>query len=399
MNCLKYLIMLLFMISCSVLSTDKSFAQNEENKATEEVKVNLEGQIVLDTIIKLEKEGYLTQRNSKEAQKKYVYENKEYMSQVHTEQSKVKSVDNDVSLFEYLTIVNALKFLGVVLFIIAFFKYIKGVMIFGFYIVKSIPVYVYQFVLICGSIIGIIKPDLLVSQDHFYVAFLSSFVLLISLGWVIAIYEVVQNIIDKLSMGMQEKTFSLLMVLYFGGLSFMYSSQAFGFLSIAALITLFGFVVFQSRLTFYIGVQEDKYISPVILSTLLIIGVYSFLKVSGIDFHQENFRIGVEYLCSFALGSTLLIAGSPYSPRDYKAAGIIGMIVISVLSFVVGTIYDLSVISAFINTFFVLWLVIWISWIGLKINGIVALAFIGASLYGIGLLIEKVPEYFVTSLL
>lgn len=399
MNCLKYLIMLLFMISCSVFSTDKAFAQNEENKATEEVKVNLEGQIVLDTIIKLEKEGYLTQRNSKEAQKKYVYENKEYMSQVHSEQSKVKEVDNDVSLFEYLTIVNALKFLGVVLFIIAFFKYIKGVVIFGFYIVQSIPVYVYQFVLICGSIIGIIKPDLLVSQDHFYVAFLSSFVLLISLGWVIAIYEVVQNIIDKLSMGMQEKTFSLLMVLYFGGLSFMYSSQAFGFLSIAALITLFGFVVFQSRLTFYIGVQDDKYISPVILSTLLIIGVYSFLKVSGIDFHQENFRIGVEYLCSFALGSTLLIAGSPYSPRDYKAAGIIGMIVISVLSFVLGTIYDLSVISAFINTFFVLWLVIWISWIGLKINGIVALAFIGACLYGIGLLIEKVPEYFVTSLL
>lgn len=389
MKIFKYLLMCLFLFSFN------SFAINS-NK--EEVKLNREGQIVLDTILNLEKEGYLTERNSKEAQKKYVFDNLTYKESLDKIKNEVK-VDQEASFFEFLNFVNVMKFLGVVLIIIAFFKYISRLIELGVLVLSKIPLYVYQFVFVSLSLIGLIKPEVLVSYDHFYVAFFCSFSLWFTIIWIFSTYEVLEDLIEKLSFNHAENILLTVLTLYFGALAIVYESQAFGFLSIASLVSLCGFIVFQSRLTFYIGVQEDKFISPVILSTLLILGIYSYLKIANIDFYQNHFRVGIEHLCSFALGVTLFIAASPYSPKSYRPLAIPAMLLISFIAFYIGNFYNLAVVSSYINTMFVLWIVTWLSYLGHKVHTIFTLAIIGISLYCIALLIEKFPEYFVTALI
>ncbi len=388
MRLFKYILLSFFLLSFSL------FAE-ESNKTIE---LNQEGQIVLDTIVKLEKDGYLTERNSKEAQKKYVFDNKYYKESIINLENKVK-VDQEASFFEFLNFVNVIKFLGVVLIIIAFFKYISYLITFGILIFAKIPYFVYQFIFISLSLIGLIKPDLVFSYDRFYVAFFCSFSLLFTLAWFLTTYDKLEEIIRKISFNQPQNAILIGLVVYFGSLALNYESQAFGFLSIASLVSLCGFIVFQSRLTFYIGVKEDKFITPVIVSTLFILGIYAYLKINDIQFYQTYFRVGIEHLCSFALGTTLLIAASPFSPRSYRPLAIPAILLISFIAFYVGNFYDLKVVSAYINTMFVLWLVIWISYLGNKVHSILTFAIIGISLYVIGLLLEKFPEYFVTSLI
>lgn len=389
MKIFKCILMSLFLLSFNLFAA-------ESNK--ESVELNQQGKIVLDTIINLEKDGYLTERNSKEAQKKYVFDNPSYKESLEKIQNEVK-VDQEASFFEFLNFVNVMKFLGVVLIIIAFFKYISYLIAIGVLVFSKIPFYVYQFIFLSLSLIGLIKPEALVSYDHFYVAFFCSFSLWFTIIWIFSTYEVLENLLRKISYDHVENVLLTALTLYFGTLAIVYESQAFGFLSIAALVSLCGFMVFQSRLTFYIGVRDDKFISPVILSTLLILGIYSYLKIGNIDFYQTYFKVGIEHLCSFALGITLFIAASPYSPKNYRPLAIPAMLLISFVAFYIGNFYNFSVVSSYMNTMFILWLITWLSYLGHKVHTIFTFAIIGASLYSIALLIEKFPEYFVTSLI
>lgn len=131
MKIFKCILISLFLLSFNLFAV-------ESNK--ESVELNQQGKIVLDTIINLEKDGYLTERNSKEAQKKYVFDNASYKESLEKIQNEVK-VDQEASFFEFLNFVNVMKFLGVVLIIIAFFKYISYLIAIGVLVFSKIPFY------------------------------------------------------------------------------------------------------------------------------------------------------------------------------------------------------------------------------------------------------------------
>lgn len=63
-----------------------------------------------------------------------------------------------------------------------------------------------------------------------------------------------------------------------------------------------------------------------------------------------------------------------------------------------GSMYDLEVIPAVINTGFVIFISSWICYLTSTINGILTTAVIGVLLYGSALLMEKYPELFIMSI-
>lgn len=366
-----------------------------------------EAQIILNNIDQLIKDGFITDKNAQEAKAKYVFQNKELKERmenyVETAKDKKNIEDREASWSEYITFLNIMKFVAVIILIIAFHGLIVNFATTLLTLIASVPIFVYQTVFMASGIAMTFFPELIWESQSFYLAFFGSFINIIILCWIAFSYEdFFEKIISKLSIGIKPDLLVCIYgALYFGSLAIMYSSSAFGLLTVGFIVTATGFVIYHSNLCVVLGVEKEEHLGTAIISNLMILVAYSLIKINGIDIpHLEHFSVGIEYLCSLALGICLLIASSPMldSNKNFGLATFL-MFLCSGLALAGSVFFGLTTIAAFLNTIFVLYILEWIGYVSKKSGWVAFMFALGASLYGLALLLEEYPQYFVNSLI
>lgn len=382
------------------LLTFTSFA----GESTKDLSDYYEANIILSTIDNLEKDGYITSKNAEEAKQKFVFDNndlKERMEDYVSSNSSDKKVDSSISFTEYITLVNTIKFLASIALIIAFhgliFKVFKNII----EIIIAVPQIIYQLLFFSLSLTMTFSPEIIWASEAFYLALLGSFLNIFILIWFVITYpDACNKLLSLISLGVKKDLLAAFyLTLYFGMLAILYSSSAFGLFSVMALVSLTGFAFYHSNLTLALGVEKEGQLPVVIGTNLLILIAYSTMKILNIEvMHLEYFQVGIEYVCSIALGICLLIASAPFRDSKVEAAYSILMILVSGTALIGSTFYGLSVIGAILNTCFVLFVLEYLAYLTYKVHYIFMTFVIGISLYGLALLVEANPQYFVNSL-
>lgn len=390
----RILIIFLMLFSFSLLA----------NEINNDVTVLKEGEVILNTIDKLTKDGYITEKNAKEAKKQYVFDNPELLHKVlEVKNNSEKEINNEVSWTDYITLTNSLYFIASVFVIIACFSWIKLLIKSGLSIILLVPVPIYQIILLGLSLTMSFKPELLSVEYSFYLAFIGSMTNLFIVGWIAAMnQDIFERILKIFSLGLNIETIAnFWLFLYFGLFTVMYESQAFGLLSVIFFVAMTGFIIVHFGLGIALGAKERNMLLPVVVSNLLVLGSYSFVTITGITIpYLMYFSVGIQYACSLALCVCLLIISSPFfKEEDEFPIGFILMLIVSALGFYAGNIYGLDVIAAFTNTFFVLFMIEWFFYSVHKAHYSIILILAAAALYGVAELLLKYPELFVTSLI
>jgi hypothetical protein len=381
----------------------------KEVAISQETSINeyYEAQIILNNIDQLIKDGFITDKNAQEAKAKYVFQNKELKERmknyVETANDNKNIEDTEASWSEYITFLNIMKFVAVIILIIAFHGFIANFATALLALIVSVPIFAYQTVFMASGIVMTFFPELIWESQSFYLAFFGSFLNIIILFWISVSYEdFFKKIISKLSIGIKPDLLVCIYgALYFGSLAIMYSSSAFGLLTVGFIVTATGFVIYHSSLCVALGVEKEEHLGTAIISNLIILVTYSLIKINGIDIpHLEHFSVGIEYLCSLALGICLLIASSPMldSNKNFGLATFL-MFLCSGLALAGSVFFGLTTIAAFLNTIFVLYILEWIGYMSEKSGWVAFMFTLGSSLYGLAILLEKYPQYFVNSLI
>jgi hypothetical protein len=420
MNYIKILTMsLLLMLSFNSIASDTSNQVNKTENETiskdaeknESIKDFFEAQIILNNIDLMTKDGFITVKNAEEAKNKYVFQNdklKERMENNVENSYKAESYhDTEASWTEYITFLNIVKFIAVIILIIAFNGFILQFASFFLVIIVSIPVILYQSLFLILGIVMTFFPEKIWESQAFYLAFFGSFVNIIILGWIAATYDkLFKKLIKLFTIGINPHVLLCIYgAIYFGALAIMYSSSAFGLLAIGFVVSSTGFVIYHSSLCVALGVDKEEHLATVIFSNLIMLFAYSAIKINGIDVpYLEHFTIGIEYLCSLALGICLLIAASPFINLNGKVKGTFAvstilMFACSILALMGSVFYGLTTIAAFLNTMFILYLFEWIGYVSKQVGWVAFLFALGAGLFGLAMLLEKYPAYFINSLL
>ncbi len=398
---IKYLFIIVFLFS------PLGFAGVEN---TEELKNYYEADIILKNIEQLQEDGFITERNAIDAKNKYVFENEELIQKMvkynEDKEAQTYNVDSDVSITEYFTLVNTIKFIACLAFIIAFHGIFAKIIKNFYKFITLIPNFFYQAVLLSLSVTLTLNPSLLFDSQAFYIALVSSFINIFILGWFIADYRYsIIRYMKFLFVGIKpEILIGFYTFLYFGGLSILYTSSFFGLLSVMGFVGMLGFIFLYSDLIAIIGVEDEKEIHNVTFTTLFILGIYSAVRIFNIEVpYLESFYIGIEYVCSIALGVCLLIGSSIYIYEGRRKSFPKGLytvmfVLVTIASMGISTLYGITVPSAIITTFFALYILGNIGYMTSKVNYIFMTFVLGAMLYGTALLMEKYPAYFVTSL-
>jgi hypothetical protein len=365
-----------------------------------------EGQVIIETIDKLVSDGYITEKNAQEAKKEYVFDNPDIKERVikNVESSSAQKVDNDISWTEYITWMNTAFFFSTICAIIFFQGVIGSIIKTGFFAILAVPVILYQILFMALTLTLSFKPEMLTdsSEFAFNFALFGSIGNIIILGWIAYCYkDIVNKIVNLFTIGLDKiSMLSFWSFIYFGMFALMYESSTFGLLSVIGFVSCTGFLIVHMGLGIALGARDDNFLPIIIFCNLLVLSVYSFIKIMGIDIpYFEHFEFGIQYVCSLALCISLLIASSPYL-SDEKGFGLslLLMILVSIAGFSGGVFYNLEVIPAFTNTFFVLFIIEWLLYTVKDSGRTIFVGILAVLFFAIGHLLSKLPEYFITSL-
>jgi len=104
------------------------------------IEFNNEGQIILNTITDLEKEGYLSKKFAIEAKKEFVFDKPEMIEKIELGKIENKVKDSDITWTEYLSLINIIKLLAILGFLWVF----RGIIMNFIDIFTHIPISIYQ---------------------------------------------------------------------------------------------------------------------------------------------------------------------------------------------------------------------------------------------------------------
>lgn len=336
---------------------------------------------VLDTINNLEQAGYITAENAIKAKQEFV----------HTE-------TKESSWTDYLTLVNTMKILALIAFLIAtqglIKKFIK--------LFTKVPMYIYLGLGLFLSLYTTFYSERIwLSQSYYLSLFAVIANVLIIFGFITVYEKFFRKIKELISLNLSEEIIlSFYFMLYFGLFAIYFDSSFLGIFSVIGLATLFGFSFYTTGISTYIGYDDEDKISSGLYSSYFILLTYSLIKIFNLNIPYINsFSIGIEYVLTIMLVVTLLIQTSYfYQGEKGFEASIILFILVFVFGNIGGTIFDLTTIQVIINTGFLLFILGWMEYFIFKANGILAMFVSGFILYGLALFIENNHDYFITKL-
>lgn len=376
------------------------FAQTEADTLTV-------GDIKSQVLSNLQKDGYLSDKMTKEAAQKYITvqdtKTQIYFSVKDASKSSdplvVKKVAATVKWTEYLSLVNFIKVLAVILLLFAFSGVIKKIILKLWIFIIIVPVIVYQAVFLLASLYGTIFPEQIWASQAFYIALLCSFTNLIILGWITGTNPFIANFIEKLfSLGIPVSILaSFWAMIYFGTLAIVYQSSIFGFFAAVALSGIFSFSLFYTPGVLFLYFKENM-IGAVIFGHIIVLGAYVALERSGLAMpYIGYFNAGIQYYCTIALGTGLLVASSPFY-RSSQAGYAFLFLLVFFASIALYFLLGMTTIATIIMIFFALFFLEWVGYAGFRTNWIVGCAFIGGMLYGIAVYMEEYAPMILNNL-
>lgn len=378
-------IMRIWVIAMLMLFSQLGFAAEATVLTKADVKIEL--------IKEMKKDGYLSDKMATEVSGKYITEadKKPIVETVVTKGS-------SISWQEWLSWTNFFKVLGVILVLIAFSGVLKKLVLGMWHLIAAVPQFVYQtaFLGLFGT--GLLRPDLIWESQAFYVVLFSSFAFLMVLAWIAEAYPKVLAFVKKFfNLGIPfESILSFYGMLYFGALAWFYHSSIFGFFAAVCLSGVFSFTMKYVPGILFLDFKE-KMLNAVVFGHLavLVIYVYFFRTMPEIT---KYYDIGIQYYCTIAMSVGLLVGASPF----YKRGTALGYAVLFVALFFLASygyfFLDLKVIGSIVSCFFVLLVLEWLGYIGFQGGLIAGCAVLGASLYGVSMLLEKYGQMLILSL-
>jgi hypothetical protein len=338
----------------------------------------------------LSEDGFLSPENAQLARAYYNDEREEKESWTH-----------------FLSMVNLLKVLGVGFLLWAFRGVIEKLIRAGWRFIRLIPTIYYQMVLLAFTIFLTVAPAYLVipangyifnslAGARFYIALFGSLASLLVMVWVFAVYEqFLHFILRRFPPLLRVALIGLDLTLYFALLAFLYQSQIFGFLAVAALVAASGFFVSYSSLGLSLGVKGEDYLLGVVAANLALVAGNFFAPAAGLML----FKVGLNYLPPIALGCSLLIASSPFL-RDYKLhiPALFLMIIVGIGSVLAVNYLAAGPSPVILVSFFSFFVLEWLGYGAFKTHWIVGSAVVGVLLWALALLMESYPGYFVGGL-
>lgn len=382
-------ISIFILFSISILFSFMGFANEVQTE------LNQKGQIILETIDLLESKGYITNKNALDAKKELVFSNQKLLQEVYKESSKSQSNNDSITVFEYFTIINVLKTLSVLAFLIFFRGFILS-------LIKGVPVVIYQSLLMTLSIFLTFYSQSIFGSHAVYISSFCVVANIILLGWIIVTHDAILALIDKLSLNFQPETvlFTYL-TFYFGFFAIYFESSFIGILAVISFVSLFSFFTSNGRLSYTFGFEKEGLMNASIIINAIILSAYTFVTVKEIYVpYIEYFNIGIEYAISFSFVIGLLITASPFSTKEKMFSLSLMLMIASFVGFgIFGAFwFNMTVIPTFINTAFFLFVSSWVSYYAYKVSGILLAFIIGVALYSLAELIESFPHLFITSL-
>lgn len=343
------------------------------------------GQTVADikneVFVQLVEDGYLSSKMAQEAQSKYI---------TVEDKAVVLGVTNDKSATwsEYLSWINFIKVVAIILLVVAFSGFIKAFIRGIWRVVSLVPLFVYQILFLSLSIFATFWPHLVWETQAFYVALFCSMINLVIVSSIVMTYkQVVHWFRNIFVLKLDEKVvISFCLMLYFLLLTFMYESSVFGFFSVIALSGVFSFSIIYVPGVVYLGFKESA-LNILIFSHIIVLAIYVLLSINNSGY-ISLFSMGFEYYASIALGLALLVGASPF----YKKHNVLYMLVFCVivaLAYVLYFFLSMTALATVLFIFFGLVFVEWIIYMGFKSNWIIGCTFVGMLLYSLALLMER----------
>lgn len=366
----------------------------EDSKA----ELNQKGQTILETINNLENKGYITNKNALDAKKEFVYDEITLLREnKNTEEIKNSQESNiEVSVFEYFNLINALKTLSVLAFLVFFKDFI--IRLFKKFI--NVPLNIYQGLLVSTSVIFTFLSQYLFGSHSIYISLFCVIANIILFYWIIITHDSLLKFIKELKVKTEYLIFSFLF-LYFMFFTIYFESNLIGILSVISFVSLFIFYLANNSLMVVFGFEDDKLINSSIFINGIILGIYSFIKINGINIPYFNlFSTGIEYVVSifFIIGLLIRILPIDYDNKLFPFFVFLMSVSFITLGLFGSLWYNMSVIPEIINTAFFIFISSWIFFYSGRINRIILSLVVGITLYGFAELIEAFPHLFITNL-
>mmetsp|Transcript_12538 Transcript_12538/g.21400 ORF Transcript_12538/g.21400 Transcript_12538/m.21400 type:complete len:401 (+) Transcript_12538:123-1325(+) len=353
----------------------------DENKSLATIKLEL--------ITKLEGDGYLDANQAAEAIVKYIASEDRKIIVQATKHSAWNG---------YISWINFFKVIAVLFFLVAFSGFISVIISSTWHLLRKIPPFVLQGLgfVICG--VGLVVPQWISAKQSFYIAVFCAFGNWMILGWVSRAYPQLARELKKIWAKLKYIPFysvvGFLVMIYFGVLARRYDSSLFGFFSAVGLSAMFSFSLYYTPGTLYL-MMEKEMVDHVIFGHLLALACYIPLYKLMPEL-TEPFDIGIQYYCTIAMSTGLLIAASPFMGKLSMA--IDRALLFVLLFFLAGYGYfffNLKVISSIILSYFLLFVLEWIAYWGYRGGLISGSILVGVSLYGLAMFMERFSSYIV----
>jgi hypothetical protein len=373
-----------------------NFAMAQNNKTIADIKTEL--------VSSMKKDGYLSEKMAGEVAQKYITETDKttVIKQMTVNQAKVEQAQannkSSGSWLDYLTWANFLKVVAIVFILICLSGVIKKIISGLWVFIIAVPMIVYQAVFLTVGILGILRPNLIWESQQFYVALLCAFLNLITIGWIVSTYKKLQEIIAKLfNFGVPISCVaSFCAMIYFGLLAYFYQSSIFGFFAAVALSGVFSFGLYYMPGVLFLNFKESM-LPAVVFGHLAVLAVYTAIFKTHPEYTMF-FDAGIQYYCTVALAVGLLVGASPF----YKKASAMIYVVLFIILFFMASlgfhVYGMPVASSIIISFFILFILEWIGYIGYQSGLILGSAIIGTTLYGTAMLFEKYGSMLVLTM-
>lgn len=351
-----------------------------------------EARVKLELIHQMESDGFLSTKLANEAKEKYVDPTKLDAPEA------TRSAQPEESLWNrYLSLTNFLKVAGVLFLLGAFYGTIVNLAKGVWHLLIKVPTIVYQLPLLAVTLFATMCPQLLWPSQALYIALFGSIANIVVVGWILAIYPKVAAFLANLfKLGIPlGSVISFWGMLYFGGLAFWYHSQIFGFLAAICVSGVLTFGIQYGRGVLTLAFDEDA-LGAVVFGHLAVLGIYVVVRqtmpeLTGLAY----FKVGLEYYCTIALMTGLLVGSAPFSRN--KATGLyVLLMVLMVIAATTGYfMIDLKVIGSIVTCFFVLSIIEWLAYLGFQGGLIAGSAVLGVALYSLSLVAQHFGHYIV----
>lgn len=367
------------LISLLVFFANLSFANTDTTTAAT---------IKQELIHTLEQDSVLTKEQATTAIGKYITANDKEL---------VVSKKEATFMEKYFSFMNLMKVIGIGFLLIAFSGVIKNIIVGAWALIISVPTWVYQGVALAFGVTGILTPQLIWADQAFYVALLCSFTNIMVVSWILTVYPKVALFVARLfNLGIPVGSIANFYgVLYFGSLAIAYQSQIFGFFTAVCLSGVFTFgLVYLPRMGALVLDFKEDWMKSIIVSHLIVLAAYVYARDSNIQY-LELFTTGLQYYCTIALSTALLVAASPFYKREQAVAYALLFTMVTGVALYGYFFLNIQVVGSILACFYVLFLLEWIAYVGFTGGLILGCFMVGGTLFGLSVLFEHVRPMIV----